>query len=135
MGAIERVVGVAAGRAGGTAQLWIFVLLFAAIWFLTVAPARRRQKQQRALLEQLRKGDGVLLSCGIFGKIVRTDGQRLTLEVARGVRIEVLRESVRQKVADGEPGEGESPADGSVPEEPAGEPPERPSRGKPKTKK
>ncbi|MDR0340284.1 MAG: preprotein translocase subunit YajC [Puniceicoccales bacterium] len=132
-----RVLGVASGRAGGTAQLWIFVLLFAAIWFLTIAPARRRQKQQRALLEQLRNGDGVLLACGIFGKVVRTNGQRLTLEIARGVRIEVLRESVRQKVAGEELRHHEESSDAKTSsEEPAEEPPApRPRRGRVGTKK
>ncbi|MDR2664433.1 MAG: preprotein translocase subunit YajC [Puniceicoccales bacterium] len=102
MVALGHIGEVAAGGSGRTAQLWIFVLIFFAIWFLTIAPARKRQKQQRLLLDQLRKGDEVLLACGIFGKIVQLDGPRLTLEIASGVRIEVLREGVRRKLAAGE---------------------------------
>lgn len=88
----------AAGRSAGPSQMWIFILIFMAIWFLSIAPARKRQKQQKLMLERLRVGDRVLLSSAIFAKVISLKGQSLTVEIAKGVRIEVLRDAVRQLI-------------------------------------
>lgn len=91
-----RIIGDAAATGSGSSQLIIFALLFIGMWFLLIAPNRRRQKQHQALLKALRVGDRVLLSSGIFAKIVRMKGPRLLLEMGRGVRMEVLRGHVQQ---------------------------------------
>ncbi|MDR1435998.1 MAG: preprotein translocase subunit YajC [Puniceicoccales bacterium] len=97
----------AGARSGGTSQIWIFALIFLAIWFLSIAPAKKRQKQRNVMLNRLRPGDRVLLSSAIFGKIVTASGKRLTVEVSKGVRIDVLRDGVRQLVdGDCEAGDG-----------------------------
>ena len=50
------------------------------------------------MLERLRVGDRVLLSSAIFAKVVAIRGMNLTVEIAKGVRVEVLRDAVRQLV-------------------------------------
>jgi preprotein translocase subunit YajC len=95
--ALQSFIGeAAASKSTGPSQMWIFILIFMAIWFLSIAPARKRQKQQKLMLERLRVGDRVLLSSAIFAKVISIKGQNLTVEIAKGVRIEVLRDAVRQ---------------------------------------
>lgn len=78
---------------------WIIMLcMFAGMWFLMIAPQRKRQKQQRAMLDALKKGDRVLTASGIYGVISEVQDACLTLEVARGVHIEVARPYVQAKV-------------------------------------
>lgn len=92
------IIGEVAPAGAGSSQLIIFALLFIGMWFLLIAPNRRRQKQHQALLKSLRVGDRVLLSSGIFGRVIRIKGPRLLVEMSRGVRMEVLRGHVQQVV-------------------------------------
>ncbi len=68
-----------------------FVLIF---FFLVIRPNAKKQKVQQEFLTQLKRGDEVLTSSGIFGTIEGLTEKFVTLEVAQGVRIRVLRSSV-----------------------------------------
>lgn len=68
-----------------------FVLIF---FFLVIRPNAKKQKVQQEFLAQLKRGDEVLTSSGIFGTIEGLTEKFVTLEVAQGVRIRVLRSSV-----------------------------------------
>ncbi len=68
-----------------------FVLIF---FFLVIRPNAKKQKVQSQFLSQLKRGDEVLTSGGIFGTIEGLTEKFITLEVAQGVRIRVLRSSV-----------------------------------------
>jgi preprotein translocase subunit YajC len=95
-------MGEAVGEAGGgMSQLVIFALIFVGMWFLLIAPNRKRQKLHQKMLAALRVGDRVVLSSGFFGKIVRMAEGRLLVELARGVRVEVLRSHVQQLAESG----------------------------------
>ena len=89
-------LGDAAATAGTNsgAQMLIFILIFAGMWLLLIAPNRKRQKQQQAMLQALKSGDHVLLNSGIFAKILKLDGHRLLVEISKGVHVEILRSSV-----------------------------------------
>jgi preprotein translocase subunit YajC len=126
-------VGEVAARAsgGGISQLLIFGLIFVGMWFLLIAPNRKRQKAHQRMLSELRPGDRVLLAAGILGKILRAKDSRLTVEIASGVRVEVLRGYVQRRVqagefADGGGGEETEVAEGAVPAE--GEEEKKPAR-------
>ncbi|MDR1437732.1 MAG: preprotein translocase subunit YajC [Puniceicoccales bacterium] len=111
-------IGDAASAAsrGGVSQMLVFVLLFIGMWFLFIAPQRKRQKKHQEMLQKLKNGDRVLLASGIFGKIIKINGGELTLEVAKGVRMEVLRGAVQQQVEEKGNG-GEDDIDGDSPPE------------------
>lgn len=81
---------------GGGTQLAIFALLFLGMWFLMIAPNRKRQKRHQEMLKRLKVGDRVLLSSGIFAKVVQIKGAHLVVEMSRGVRMEILRAYVQQ---------------------------------------
>lgn len=71
------------------------ILAFVAIFFfLVIRPNAKKQKLQQEFLSQLKRGDEVLTSSGIFGTIEGLTEKFVTLEVAQGVRIRVLRSSV-----------------------------------------
>ncbi len=69
------------------------VIMFAALYFMMIRPQIKRQKEQKALLEALSRGDEVVVG-GILGKIVDLDANHVRLEVAKGVTIQVQRGAV-----------------------------------------
>jgi preprotein translocase subunit YajC len=93
---------VPGGAGGGMTQLLIFGLIFLGMWFLMIAPNRKKQKLHQQMLLSLRSGDRVLLASGIFGKIVGIKGINCSVEIARGVRVDVLRSCVQRRLESGE---------------------------------
>jgi preprotein translocase subunit YajC len=63
-------------------------------WLLIIRPASKRQKDLARMQGALQVGDEVMLTSGIFGRLVSTEGERLTVEVSAGVTIEVARGAV-----------------------------------------
>jgi preprotein translocase subunit YajC len=71
------------------------IIAFVGIFFFfVIRPNAKKQKQHQDFLSQLKRGDEVLTSSGIFGTIEGLTDKFVTLEVAQGVRIRVLRSSV-----------------------------------------
>lgn len=74
--------GGAAGAQGGLLQLAMpIVLMFAVFYFLLIRPQQKRAKQHRAMLSALQKGDYVLTSGGLLGRIVEVENDILTLDL------------------------------------------------------
>ncbi len=84
-------VGAAAPDLG--MNMVFIVIMFAALYFMMIRPQIKRQKEQKALLEALSRGDEVVVG-GILGKIVDLDANHVRLEVAKGVTIQVQRGAV-----------------------------------------
>jgi preprotein translocase subunit YajC len=79
---------------------WLPILgIFAIFWLFTIRPARARQKAVAQTQAQLAVGDRVITTGGIFGTISRTDDDRVGLEVAPGVVVDVARGALVGKVA------------------------------------
>ena len=72
-----------AGQAGGADALMQFVPLIAmlAIYFLLIRPQQKRAKQHKAMLEALKKGDQVLTTGGLVGRVVDIDGDILSIDL------------------------------------------------------
>lgn len=68
---------------GALAQFLPFILMFVLLYFLMIRPQMKRQKEQKAMLAALKKGDEVATIGGIVGKITKTDDNFVTLEVSR----------------------------------------------------
>lgn len=71
--------------------------MFAIMWFLVINPQRKQLKQQKELLGSLKKGDEVVTQGGILGRIYAIDDKIVTVEVASGVKLRVLKSSVQGK--------------------------------------
>jgi len=85
---------------GGLTPILFFILLFAGMWFLIIAPQRKRQKQQEAMIKALQTGDKVLTSGGVYGEITNVKDDRITVKIADGVKVEMARAYVANKVQD-----------------------------------
>ena len=70
----------------GWLLLWLVLL-----WVLIVLPQQRRQKERDQFLNSLKPGDEVATSGGICGRILGVDGDTVTLRIAEGVDIKVLK--------------------------------------------
>lgn len=77
------------------------VLMFVALYFIMIRPQMKRQKEHRAMVEALAKGDEVVTAGGVLGRVVDLDEQYLHVEVASGVRLQVQRPAVTQVLPKG----------------------------------
>ena len=76
------------------------ILIFAVFYFLLIRPQQRKAKEHQAFLNNLKKGEDVVTSGGIHGRITGITDTIVTLEIADGVRIKVNRPSVLASAAD-----------------------------------
>ena len=67
-------------------------------WFLMIRPAQRRQREVRRMQSSLVAGDEVMLTSGIYGVLQSLDDERVTVQIAPGVVVEVVRAAVGAKV-------------------------------------
>ena len=85
------------------------LLTFGLMWWLLIRPQQRRMRQHQALLASLRVGDEIVTAGGILGEVTGLDDEAVTLQVAPGVEMRVLRAAVSQRV--GPPGPDDVDAD------------------------
>jgi preprotein translocase subunit YajC len=78
-----------AAPAGGYGQIVFLVLMFAAMYFLMIAPQRKKQKEHAKMLESLTTGDEVVTAGGIYGEITNKKDDRYVIRIAEGTKIEV----------------------------------------------
>jgi preprotein translocase subunit YajC len=79
------------------------VLIIGIMYFLMIRPQQQRLKEHKAMIAALRRGDTVVTGGGIIGKVAKADENELTLEVADGVKIRVVRSTVQEVRGKGEP--------------------------------
>ncbi|MFN0092155.1 MAG: preprotein translocase subunit YajC [Acidimicrobiales bacterium] len=105
------------------AQLWFPLLLIAVMYFVVIAPQRKRQRAQQQLLSSLAEGDEIVTAGGIYGVITEVDGDHLYLEIAPQVEIRIRRGAVLEKVsaADAPPAGSDPGADDADPADAAPE--------------
>jgi preprotein translocase subunit YajC len=73
------------------------IMMIAVFYFILIRPQQKKQKEQDAWLKSLKKGDEVVTSGGVIGRISGLTDSTVTLEVQEKVRIKVLRSSVSGK--------------------------------------
>ena len=77
------------------------VLMFVVLYFVMIRPQMKRQKEARTMVEALAKGDEVVTSGGLLGRITRLGEQQLGLEIANGIEVQVQRSAVVQVLPKG----------------------------------
>ena len=77
------------------------VLMFVVLYFVMIRPQMKRQKEQKTMIDALAKGDEVVTSGGMLGKISKVGETFLGVEIANGVEIQVQRQSVLQVLPKG----------------------------------
>ena len=88
--------------AGGYAGMIPLVLMFVIFYFLLIRPQQKKAKQHRELLTNLKRGDSVITSGGIYGRIAEINDNIIVLEVADKVRIKVARAFVSGQAGPGQ---------------------------------
>jgi preprotein translocase subunit YajC len=85
-------------------QFLPLVLIFVVFYFLLIRPQQRKAKDQRAMLDALRRGDRVVTGGGIIGTVARVDSpEEVTVDIADGVRVRVLRSTITSVLAKPDP--------------------------------
>jgi preprotein translocase subunit YajC len=100
----------AQGAPGGASmemvfQFLPFVLIFVIMWFLIIRPQQRRVRQHQELVKNLRRGDTVVTSGGIIGKVTKVldDSPDVEVEIADGVKVKIVRGTVSEVRSKSEP--------------------------------
>ncbi|MEM8866780.1 MAG: preprotein translocase subunit YajC [Verrucomicrobiota bacterium] len=89
-----------AQASGGSAitQLLPIILLFAGMWFLIIAPQRKRQKAHDLMIKELQTGDEVVTNGGIYGTITNVKEDRFVIRIADNTKIELGKGYIASKV-------------------------------------
>ena len=87
-----------AASGSGSMNILFFGALFAIMYFVLIRPQQKQAKEQQTLIAALKKGDDVITSSGILGKVFAVDEKVITVEIARDVKVRMLKSSVQGKV-------------------------------------
>ena len=82
------------GGMGGSGLIWI-IIIFVVMWFLLLHPQRKKEKEEKKFREGLKKGDRVLFSGGIFGKVHEVGEHTVEVEVSNGVVLTVEKSMIQ----------------------------------------
>lgn len=95
-----------AAAAGGDMQSSLMsmlplVLMFVVLYFVMIRPQMKKQKEHRAMIDALAKGDEIATAGGMLGKVTKLGDSYVTLEVATGVEVQIQRSAVVQVLPKG----------------------------------
>lgn len=102
----------AAAAPGGAASSLIsfvpIILIFLIMYLLMIRPQQKKVKEHKAMVDALRRGDQVVTTGGLIGKVTKVDDQKaeVEVEIAPNVRVRVVRNTIAQVVSKTEPAEG-----------------------------
>ncbi len=96
----------APAAAAGDTQSTLFsmlplVLMFVVLYFIMIRPQMKKQKEHKAMIEAIAKGDEVVIAGGVLGRVAKLGDQFVNVEVAHGVELQVQRSSVVQVLPKG----------------------------------
>jgi len=85
----------AAGAQDPIMGLLPFVIIFVLFYFMLIRPQMKRAKEQKKMIDALQKGDEVITTGGVLGKITKVSDQYISLEIADNVVIQVQKATVQ----------------------------------------
>lgn len=91
-----------AGQQPGLMNFLPFIVIFAAMYFLIIAPQRKKQKQHQKMITELKSGAEVMTSGGIFGTITNVKEDRFVIKIAENTKIEISKASVSSVISQAE---------------------------------
>jgi preprotein translocase subunit YajC len=98
-----------AGLNAQLVQLAPILLMVVLFYFLMIRPQQKRAKEHQSMLGALKRGDNVVLSSGVLGKIVRVEDKEVGVEIAQGVTVKVLKGMITEVRSKGEPAPANDP--------------------------
>jgi preprotein translocase subunit YajC len=95
--------GGAGGQGGGGASgLIMMVVIFAIFYFIMIRPQQKKMKEHKKMVEELKKGDEIITSGGIYGTVEGVTPDTLTVKIAEGTKVKVTRSSVAAVITEKE---------------------------------
>ncbi len=82
-------------------QLVLFGMMFVVLYFVMIRPQMKRQKEHKAMIDALQKGDEVVTGGGLIGRVAKLGETFVHVEVASGVEIQVQRTAIVQVLPKG----------------------------------
>ncbi len=95
--AFAQTAGAPAGPAGNPLISFLpFIFIFVIFYFLLVLPQQKKAKARKAMIEALKKGDRVTTTGGMIGTVTNLAPDVVTLQIADGVRVKVVRNYIEE---------------------------------------
>jgi preprotein translocase subunit YajC len=91
---VENVVAPATSQGSTYGMVAYIVVIFAVLYFLMIRPNKKRLAEYNKMLESLKVGSKVLFGGGMYGKVKKIGEKTLEVEIAKGVVIEITKQSV-----------------------------------------
>ncbi len=91
----------APGPASALSSFFPMILIVVLFYFLLIAPMRKQQKKTKEMLAQLKKGDQVVTSGGLYGTVASVEDQVIWLKLTDTVKVKVARSAVTGMVTEG----------------------------------
>ena len=91
---------------GAIAQFLPLILIFAIMYFLLIRPQQKKMKEHQKMVGALRRGDQVVTQGGLIGKVAKVkDDKEIEVELAEGVKVRVVKQTIAQVLSKTEPAE------------------------------
>ena len=91
------------GAFGPFLPMIILILMFGLMYVLMIRPQQKRARQHQAMVSALKRGDTVVLSNGMVGKVTRVEDAEAMVEIASGVNTRVIKSMIAEVRTRGEP--------------------------------
>jgi preprotein translocase subunit YajC len=102
----EALAQTAPAAAGGSTESTLYsmlplVLMFVVLYFIMIRPQMKRQKEHKAMIEAIAKGDEVVIGGGMLGRVTKLGESYVSVEVAANVEVQVQRTAIVQVLPKG----------------------------------
>jgi len=102
--AYAQAAGAPAGAGDFIGMVLPLVLIMGVFYFLLIRPQQKKMKEHQAMLKKVGKGDTVITSGGLIGKVVKVvDDNELQVEIGENIKVRVMRSGIADVRAKGEP--------------------------------
>jgi preprotein translocase subunit YajC len=88
------VFGISAEGGSPLLQIVPFILILGIFYFIILLPSKRKQQKVQEFLDNLKENDRIITTSGIYGQITRLNGDKVQLQIADKVRIDVSRAAI-----------------------------------------
>ena len=94
--------GDAGSQGGAPSGLIMMIIIFVIFYFILIRPQQKKMKEHKKMVEELKKGDEIITSGGIYGTVEGVTPDTLTVKIAEGTKVKVTRSSVAAVVTEKE---------------------------------
>ena len=89
---------ISVGQSAPLAGLWPRVIVLLLMWALLIRPQQRKDKEHKAMLSQVEKGDAVITTGGLHGRVTGLADDVVTVEIAPNVKVKVSRAAIATRI-------------------------------------